>query len=778
MTHLLTMRYFTSILISLTIPAFAQWKFDQAPVRVTVQLAGSPTHDTAGYHVHIEDGGVLPKPFIRPVAVDAAGNELKAYTLWENAETGVDILFESPKKKGDVVIYLGPSNQPVTWRPDSGLTPSALLCTQPGLGSQAGAQQLASLGAVNRMAHVRNRAGSKQAPLSVPGDLMDRGGAVSLYMQAYLNVTDPGDTWISPLTFSGGNVVRIDGQTLSPQKKNNKPGGVGASMNLSKGLHRLEVLAWAPNSGNQNGLMTLIWKTPKTDVKSLGGVRPSDLPYPGESMWAARPLRNDEVVRSGAAMVKQVEFKAGGPIARVNAVPVANYWMGNERPLLVYKLSADAAGQPAGTRYTWNFGGGAALSKPEVYWIVPGGRDFQVALTATAGAVKSTAQVSFYPFTTRKTDLNNAGDREHFRRAAMDVMEAYPADKDPTENWTASHWNNFFRTLELNKGQDLLNHVFRVRWDSLKGKIPAEKQAALQEVFLDFLPRTSPDTALKWTETFERDARTPYAKGMMKIRRSEIFMYYKGEPDTARKILEPILQQNLKDEVSEWARIRYGDIQFLAGDLNEATKMYGNVQNRSGHTLGKPKRDRSTEPDTPEPLKGLAKSKAEMEAQKQARLDRMKSVATTAQAGPSDGTTLIDNQRIADWKVNALVDASYSEQVKSLIQQGFLLEAKHALDDWERNFPLSKVSNDFIINEAHFYMAMEDWTRAAVILDAYCDQIDASSFIPPAVEALLTCKIKLKEPREPMIAFCEKMRKKLEFHPAVKRIDDILDQLK
>ncbi|MFP6903950.1 MAG: hypothetical protein VCG02_01940 [Verrucomicrobiota bacterium] len=765
----------------LAVPAFGQWKYDQAPVRVTLQLASSPTHASAGYYVHIADGGILPKPFIRPVAVDSAGKQLKAYTLWENAETGVDILFEAPKQKGDVTLYLGPSKQPMSWTPASGLTPSALLCTQPGVGSQAGAQQLARFGAVNRTVHVRNRAGSSKAPLSVPGNLRDRGGPVSLYMQAYLNVSDAGNTWISPLTFSGGNLVRIDGQVLSPKKKNNKPGGVGASMSLDKGLHRLEILAWAGNSGNRNGLMTLTWKTPKTNMKSLGGKRPDDLPYPGESMWAARPLRGNEIVRSGHASVKKIEFKDGGPIARVRMDPIANYWLGNERPLLVYKLRADAAGQPKGTRYTWHFGEGATLSQPEVYWFVPGGRDFQVSLTASAGSKKSTATVSFFPFTTKKTNLNNATDREHFRRAALNGLEAYPADQDPTANWTASYWNNFYRTLELNKGQDLLNHIFRVRWDTLKGKIPADQQVKIQAVFLDFLPRISPDTALKWTETFERDARTPHAKGMMKIRRSEIYMYYKGDLDAARRILDPILRQNLKDEVSEWARIRYGDIEFLSGDLNKATRMYGSVQNRAGHSIGKPKRVAPTGPVVPAPLKGLAKNKAEMAAQKKERLERMKSVATAAQAatsGRSDGSTLINNQRIADWKVNALVDASYSEKIKSLVAQGFLLEAKDALAEWERNFPLSKVSNDFVINEARFFMAMEDWARAAVVLDAYCDQIDASSFIPPAVEALLTCKIKLKEPREPMIAFCEKMRKKLEFHPAVKRIDEILGQLK
>jgi len=70
-------------------------------------------------------------------------------------------------------------------------------------------------------------------------------------------------------------------------------------------------------------------------------------------------------------------------------------------------------------------------------------------------------------------------------------------------------------------------------------------------------------------------------------------------------------------------------------------------------------------------------------------------------------------------------------------------------------------------------MAVEDWVRAAAILEAYVEQVDASSFIPDAVDALLKCKIRLNEPKESLDAFIAEMKKKLEFHPIGQSLDSL-----
>ncbi len=48
--------------------------------------------------------------------------------------------------------------------------------------------------------------------------------------------------------------------------------------------------------------------------------------------------------------------------------------------------------------------------------------------------------------------------------------------------------------------------------------------------------------------------------------------------------------------------------------------------------------------------------------------------------------------------------------------------------------------------------------------------------MPAAVKALLKCKVELKESDAQIVEFCKKMKKKLEFHPAGKFLEDAIWQ--
>ena len=124
--------------------------------------------------------------------------------------------------------------------------------------------------------------------------------------------------------------------------------------------------------------------------------------------------------------------------------------------------------------------------------------------------------------------------------------------------------------------------------------------------------------------------------------------------------------------------------------------------------------------------------------------------------------------------VNALLDVSHSETVGTLIEQGFYLEARDALREWERRFPLSKISSDFILQEAKLYIALEDYKRARRPLEAYFEHVDASSFTADAAECLFTCMIKMKEPQSTLQEFYEKAKKRLEFHPIAAKLEKML----
>lgn len=745
-------------------PEAGDWKVPAAPVRFAVRLAGGPTHPSAGYFVTLPDGGILPRPQPQPQAVAADGTELKTAVLWQNPETGVGVVFAAPPQGGEVKLYVSPARRLATWTPESGLTPSAMLCTHSGTGDKAAAYALAKLGGVPATVHYQNRPGGGRAPVSLPGDLSGRGGPCALYMLAHVATTDPGKTWIAPITFHGGAEVRIDGTALSLSSRSNKPGGTGQELDLSAGLHRLEIFGWSDSGTLGAGIMTLTWRTPRTTPGQMGGIRPSDLPHAGTPMWESRPFAAGEIVRSGEAVVTAAESRDRAPVARFQAAVVENFWFDGEKPLLVCKLSAQTGGNPADTRYAWSFGDEGRVTRPEALWLFPGEQDHRVTLTASAGDKSSSCTVPFYPYTTGQTDLNNPNCRENFRLAALEVFEAYPAGKDPTAAWTPAHWNNFFRCLELDKGRELLTHIFQVRWDAIEKKITPAQRAQLVDFFLDFLPRQDPALALKWSETLEDRLRDKTEAGMMRVYRAEVLLYYRHDPEAARKILDSIVRMGGSDEVAEWARIRSGDLEFLAGNLDAATRLYGEVQTRAKN------RDlhrQAAEDAKPKPASGLARSKADLEARRAAR-----------EKAEADAAPAARNSAVAEWKVNALLDVSASENVKSLIEQGFLLEARRELRQWERKFPLSKLSSDYILNEGKLFMALGDWGRANATLSAYCDNVDASSFVAEAAKAALACKQALNVPNAELLPFCEKMEKKLKYHPVADEFRTMIRALK
>jgi hypothetical protein len=755
----------------------ADWAVEEAPLRFALKLTRPPTHASCGYFVKLPDGGLLPTPFPLTKVLSPSGKPLASHVMWHNRGTGLGLVIEDPGREKEIHVYVQPARRLRLWSADSGITPSAILAADPGVGKQAAARTLAGLGAVGPAVHYRNHAGIGKAPLSVGGDLSGRSRPGSFYLLAYLVSADPGKTWIAPFTLDGSTDMQVNGQPLVPRQRIDKWGGTGQYVDLKKGLNRFDIFQVAGGSGAYGGgLMYLSWRPPKASMKELGGVRPKGAPHAGTSMMETRLVRDNEIARSGAAEIQSIQARDGRPVAAINLQPREVFWFADEAPVIIYELAAMTEGNPGDTRYTWKMEGGATLSGPGARWLFTGQREHRLSLSARSGDKETRVIQPFFAHSTLRTSLNDPETRARYRDTVLQVFEAYPGDVDPTASWSSGHWNNLFRSLELGQDPALLTHVFRVRWETFRQKLSPSQRALMLEIFLQSLPVQDPDRALKWIGQIARLSDDPGDTGLIQIRAAEIYLYYKADPERARKLLEPILMKRGRDDVSEWARIRYGDIEFISGDLNKATRMYGDVQSRAGHTLGEPGTPGNA---APAPMKGVARNKAEMEAQRQARLARMKAVAAQAAAAPSSETSfaLIDNQHIADWKINALVDAAASETVKELVEQGYLLEAKHAIRDWERSFPLSKLSSDYILVEAHFYMALKDWGRAHAILEPYCELVDASSFIPPAVEALLECKQALHMPADEMIAFCEAMKKKLEFHPAARKLDAILKEL-
>ena len=112
-----------------------------------------------------------------------------------------------------------------------------------------------------------------------------------------------------------------------------------------------------------------------------------------------------------------------------------------------------------------------------------------------------------------------------------------------------------------------------------------------------------------------------------------------------------------------------------------------------------------------------------------------------------------------------------SDDISALIDQDLLLEARDALRSWESTFPMNKISGDMILQESRLYSAAGNDRRAIPLLRAYCDTVDASSYLPDAVMLLLTSMTAADVPEKEIETFCKDMMERLESHPVAKNLE-------
>lgn len=735
------------------VAAPSEWLVSAAPIRFAVDLTEEPSHASAGYFITLPDGGILPGPAPDAKAYDEAGAPLKSGLLWYNRSTGAGLVVEKPKKGSSITIYVASASKSALWSPESGLTPSVIFCAKPGSGSRDDAFRLAGLGAVETQVQYCNQGVGK---VNFKGNYMSlafwdrsfgRPGKSALYMLAHVDVIDPGATWIAPVSVVGQMEVAIDGKLVHTFKTNEKRGGTGTSINLTRGLHRVELYGYN-NAGEMVGPMMLMWRTPKTTVAELGGVRESQLRYPGTPMCEARTIKNEEVVTSGSGVIRQVQARDGGPVAWCRLDCNNTFWFAGEQPLLQYSLHAGTQGNPSNTLYTWRFTWlpGAEAKGAAASWLFPGDVDQVVTLTAQAGEKRSEASVSFLAVAHAKSSIDNASTRASFRRSCLEMLKAYPVSANPVAAWPESMWNNLFRVLDIDKEDPLVEYIVTQRWEFFRKKLTPERKAQVEDTFLVSMSIRKPKEALSWIDEFLKDSPTQDRSVELQLKKAEILMYYLDDLKQAREVITPLLSAS--GEPGEWARIRMGDLELLSRNINEATRRYGDVQGRSKPDMI----ETGTMPRklTHAGLSGPVKS-SEFAKRKAPQITPAK------EAGG-----MSPPPAVADWKLGAIKEVAATETVDSLIDQEYFREALLALKSWERFSPMSKITGDFILKEAKLYWTLKDYKRARVMLSAYCEQVDASNFLPEALKMIVNCMIYMNEPESVVKKYEQEIKKRLE----------------
>lgn len=729
----------------LCLEAAPEWQAPAAAIRYKLDLDRKPTHPSAGYYVHLPDGGILRGTTPNTVVTTEDGKVLPSYLLWNNAESGFSVVFADPGSAAKTVyLYPQAGRLPQLWRHETGLTPGALICTAPGRDNLGAAQALGKLGRVDAAVHSWNDAGIPTAPLNIGGDISGRPRPAVFYLLAYVEAATAGKHWIAPFFRTGQGELLINGTRLIPKEHSKVWGGTGAFVELTAGLHRVEVFQTAPGTGPYSsnhadgGLMYLTWRPPKEELKGV----------------ESRVLKATEIVRSGSCKLVAVEARDGAPVPVAITTPTLTYWFENEEPLLIYELSALNAG-PAGAVWTWSLPDGSVVEGAKVQWLFPGFREHKIKLTAKSGANTSAAVLSFFGFGTQQTSLENPAHREAFRSVLATMLEAYPRKPDPVAEWSDAWWNNIFRTVEGGEGYPLLLRLFTDHLDAVRKKLAPGQLHVLQDLFLDLTQRQKPGEALQWLQKFQPAVAASPRQHELKIREGELQMFYLDDRKLAEALFTALVA--LPGEFGERAKIRVGDLALMGGDLNEATSLYADVQNRA-------RSRRNAAPVPAAPL--VANQLVQGGPAKPAASDWRSSPLALQGPGKTPGA--------AAQKGGALQEVSLSENVRTLIDGGFLLEARQALLTWENEFPLSKLSGDYILRESALYMKMEDWKRAQPMLEAYCREIDASSFLPDAAAMLIACVNGAKASPASIREIIEKVRGRLKFHPVASDLEKFL----
>jgi hypothetical protein len=726
----------------------ADWQLPEATLRYRVEIIGKPTHPSAGYFARLPDGGILRGVTPGTVVITDDGKTIPSYLLWHNPESGFSLVFGDPGGAKQVSVYISPVRQAQFWRPSSGLTPSAILCVAPGQESMLAAQTLGKLGAVGPAVHAINKAGIPRAPLSIGGDESGRPKPAVFYHLAYVNAPVAGKYWFAPFSVAGATDVLVNGTKLVLKEQSTQWGGFGASVDLERGLQRVEVFQTAPGTGpyatggDKAGLSYLTWRLPNEQLKQV----------------EARVLKESEIARSGEGKVLGIEAKTGLPVACAQTRAGLTYWFENEEPLILYSFQALPGKNPPDTVYTWIFPDGGTATGAEAQWLLPGFRESKVRLVAKSGANVSQTTISVFGFSTVPTSLDRADHRDAFRDTLAKMLSGYPPLPDPVATWTDAHWNNLLRTVEQGEGYAVLRQLFTERWATLQKKLGTGQVSALQDVLVEIAQRDNPREAGQWLEKFLLATKDENRRNQLRLRNAEVLMFSLGNREQAATYLNGLA--NVPGETGERAKIRLGDLALLSGDLNKATTYYAEMQN-----LARTRRNASVAVPgglvTNQLLAGGVPNAPATAATPPA------AGKANAPANPAEGSPLLG-------RGGALQDVSLSENVQTLTEGGFLLEARQALLLWEREFPLSKISSDYIIRESAYYMKGGDWKRARPMLEAYCREIDASSFLPQAASMLITCIKQSKEPRESIREVIEKVKARLLFHPVAQELDAFL----
>ena len=708
--------------------ADAPWQQTQADLRFECEVTDSPSDPKAGILAILPDGGVMPRN-ADVVVVDSGGKPLRREIVWRNPHEGLGVVFETQPTGTRVFAYVGVGigaasrNLPPSAAFKSGLFLYTRMMVEPtleaaaklGTGTPPGEDGV--MGMVPRIGQMENPWGNDANYAS--------------YYTGWLKLDKGGRTYIATISEQGSE-CRIDSKIVANwpglhNRNDGRRGQYGSWVDLTPGFHKIEYTQFETTGIPE---ANACWRPPGS----------------GESLPVTIPA--SAYVHSGAARVVSAAYRDGRPVAALG-VDVRSYLWLKDRPVTLCNLYAQCTGtHPADTRYLWSLPGGLQAEGREVLWPFEGDFPQDVSLTVLAGKTPSKTTRAVCPGTTpRKGSLNSPVERKAYRDALLARCRGVAEPKRPCQGWDADLWATLLAVVEPFKAKALLLEVFnRSRADVLA--LDTTSRWQLEDAFFDVVRYAETSNTVTWLNRLEQEEKDGARRFEWKLARIDFHLYDLNDLKTARTLVSQARQAALLPEDVVRALVRAGDVERMAENFDEARKLYSAAQ------------DRWLE---------LSKNQSVVSA-----------VSITApprkeRGAPKEPVPQPPMRRVVDdnWKKAAVREASFYATFQNQLRQGALVEAKATLREWEIELPMSKLTGDYPLAEAEYYVAVGLYERALRIVRAYRKGLDISSYLPRAMSLELDCLQNLNRTDE-MKELARDIIKRFPSHPAAEKAQSVL----
>ena len=709
----------------------AKWPVQNAVLRYQMEIDVRPSDPSAGVIAILQNGGTLPQPFPEAVVLDSDLKELKSECIWFNAREGLGIVFEPPKSKDLVWIYVRASTGIKNpWTEKSAFRPGLLLFTQAGRSSLPEARVISSETPPGK--------GARMGQVPMIADRANRFGSSDNYVSYYtgwLKVKKDGNHRFGTIS-SDGSTVLLDGQVVAdwPGRhliKGGEGGEKGRSLPVTKGLHRIQYYHF--NAGDKPQCQ-LVWRYPGME---------KDPPF-------ATPM-GDDWLQSGSVKVINAESRNGAPLALFEKTALSYVGYTGEW-IDLFELSAPFAEQYKDATFTWKFTGGLEAKGPRLLWVVPRLPDQpQASLTVSNIRGASTFTRLLYPDVFPPgAKVSDPTDRAAYQEALLNRVKA-ARGKRPASDWNKGMWEMLADMIEPREARELLAELFTRSAEDMANMPPGSRQK-LEDIYYEQLWKDKP-AALAFVKEMAFKEKDPVRRFQWQYKVVDFQLYEMGDLKAARQAASQI-QVNLLQVTPEDAAMRIvqlGDIERLDGNLEKALQIYGDSQTQYRKSR------------VPESAKmGDLMERPSLALKPQAKEAPKAGFVIGAASGSS-----------ADWRKRTVQETAYFTEVKNLLSQDYVAEARATLNKWQVEFPLGKLAGDYPVAEATYYTVLGNYERAVRILKAYRKQVDISKDLPAAMQLEWDC-LAMLEKIEPLKELATDLKKRFPDLELAKGADDVL----